>query len=71
MDGTFLKKGALRGTVLAAVALDANNQLKLLAFGQVHKESAESWAWFIGEFVEAFSAPKVSMSSSLLVAPVS
>ncbi|XP_028778511.1 uncharacterized protein LOC114735021 [Neltuma alba] len=46
VDGTFLK-GKVRGILLTAVGLDANDSLYPLAFALVDKENGMNWSWFI------------------------
>ena len=46
IDGTFLT-GKYSGTLLVAIANDANRQLVPLAFAIVEKESNSSWSWFL------------------------
>ncbi|XP_010239162.1 protein FAR1-RELATED SEQUENCE 6-like [Brachypodium distachyon] len=46
IDGTFLT-GKYTGTLLVAVAADANDQLLLIAYAIVENESTESWLWFL------------------------
>ena len=46
VDATFLT-GPLKGFMFAAVTKDANNQLVLLAFGQLKKENLEMWDLFL------------------------
>jgi hypothetical protein len=46
IDGTFLT-GQYRGTLLVAVASDANNQLLPIAYALVESETKESWLWFL------------------------
>ena len=41
-------------TLLAATALNANNQIVLLAFALVPVENKEWWKWFLNFFGEAF-----------------
>ncbi|XP_023739446.1 uncharacterized protein LOC111887510 [Lactuca sativa] len=45
MDGAHLK-GAFKGTILHAVAMDGNNQILPLAHGICKKESGLTWTWF-------------------------
>jgi hypothetical protein len=45
VDGTFLT-GQYRGTLLVAVANDANNRLVPLAFAFVEVENNNNWQWF-------------------------
>lgn len=46
MDGTFLT-GRYKGTILTAVAADANDQLLPIAFAIVENESTSIWLWFL------------------------
>jgi hypothetical protein len=46
IDGTFLT-GQYRGTLLVAVASDANNQLLPIAYALVESETTEAWLWFL------------------------
>ena len=46
MDGTFLT-GQFQGTLLVAVAHDANDRLLPLAFALVTAENNENWEWFM------------------------
>ena len=46
IDGTFLT-GQYKGTLLVAVASDANNQLLPIAYAIVESESTLSWLWFL------------------------
>ena len=45
VDGTFLT-GQYKGTILVAIANDANNRLVPLAFALVEAENNENWRWF-------------------------
>ena len=47
VDGTFLT-GQFRGTILIAVAHDANDRLLPLAFALVTAENNDNWEWFMG-----------------------
>ncbi|XP_010233243.1 uncharacterized protein LOC104583173 [Brachypodium distachyon] len=47
VNGTFLT-GQFKGTMLVAIANDANSRLFPLAFDLVSAESNDNWAWFIG-----------------------
>jgi hypothetical protein len=46
IDGTFLT-GKYKGTLLVAIAADANNQLLPIAYGLVEGENKDSWLWFL------------------------
>ena len=46
IDGTFLL-GKCMGTLLVAIACDANNALVPLAFALVERENKDSWGWFL------------------------
>ena len=46
IDGTFLT-GKYRGTILAAIGVDGNNQLMLVAFAFIESENTDSWLWFL------------------------
>ena len=46
IDGTFLT-GKYKGTLLVAVAADANNQLLPIAYALVESENKDSWLWFL------------------------
>ena len=46
IDGTFLL-GKYMGTLLVAIACDADNALVPLAFALVERESKDSWGWFL------------------------
>ena len=52
MDGTFLT-GKYKGTILTAVAADANNQLLPVAFAIVESENTDSWLWFLANVKRA------------------
>ncbi|XP_060960604.1 uncharacterized protein LOC115710825 [Cannabis sativa] len=52
IDGTFLKT-RFGGTMLVAVAYDANNQLFLIAFAIVDSENHDSWKYFLQKLKEA------------------
>lgn len=45
VDGTFLT-GKYRGTLLVAIASDANDHLVPLAFALVERENNDTWSWF-------------------------
>jgi hypothetical protein len=46
LDGYFLK-GPYKGTLLAAVDRDANNNMYPIAIAIVEAEMKESWTWFL------------------------
>jgi transposase-like protein len=46
IDGTFLI-GKYEGTLLIAIAVDADNSLVTLAFGLAERENKASWGWFL------------------------
>ncbi|KAE8803040.1 hypothetical protein D1007_21251 [Hordeum vulgare] len=46
IDGTFLT-GQFKGTLLVAIASDANNRLMPLAFSLVDAENNVNWEWFL------------------------
>ena len=46
IDGTFLL-GKYMGTLLVAIACDADNALVPLAFVLVERENKDSWGWFL------------------------
>jgi hypothetical protein len=46
IDGTFLT-GQFKGTLLVAIANDANNRLLPLAFALVTVENNDNWEWFL------------------------
>ena len=46
IDGTFLL-GKYMGTVLVAIACDADNTLVPLEFALVERENKDSWGWFL------------------------
>ncbi|XP_060973682.1 uncharacterized protein LOC133038971 [Cannabis sativa] len=52
IDGTFLKT-KYGGTLLVAVAYDANNQLFPVAFAIVDSENHDSWKYFLRKLKEA------------------
>ncbi|XP_060964798.1 uncharacterized protein LOC133033758 [Cannabis sativa] len=52
IDGTFLKT-RFGGTMLVAVAYDANNQLFPIAFAIVDSENHDSWKYFLQKLKEA------------------
>jgi hypothetical protein len=58
VDATFLT-GPLKGFLFAAVTKDANNQLVLLAFGQLKKENLEMWDLFLRNVKADFPGIKV------------
>jgi hypothetical protein len=45
VDGTFLKSRFVL-TLLLAVAIDANNEILILAWAVVESENKSSWEWF-------------------------
>ena len=46
IDGTFLL-GKYMGTLLIAIACDANNTLVSLAFALVERDNKDNWGWFL------------------------
>ena len=46
VDGTFLT-GKYKGTILIAMAADANDQVLPIAYGIVESENTDSWLWFL------------------------
>ena len=46
IDGTFLT-GQYKGTLLVAIASDANNRVLPLAFALVEVENNDNWEWFL------------------------
>jgi hypothetical protein len=46
LDGCFLK-GPFKGTLLAAVGRDANNNMYPIAIAVVEAETKDSWSWFL------------------------
>lgn len=46
MNDTFLS-GKYKGTILTAVAADANDRLLPVDFAIVENENTDSWMWFI------------------------
>ncbi|CAH9080824.1 unnamed protein product [Cuscuta epithymum] len=46
IDGTHLY-GKYKGTLLVAVAMNANREIFPLAFGVVDSENGDSWTWFL------------------------
>lgn len=46
IDDTFLT-GKYKGTLLVAIAADANNQLLPIAYALVESENKDSWFWFL------------------------
>ena len=46
IDGTFLT-GQFKGTLLVAIASDANNRVLPLAFALVEVENNDNWEWFL------------------------
>nr|XP_020159136.2 uncharacterized protein LOC109744432 [Aegilops tauschii subsp. strangulata] len=46
VDGTFLTE-KYKGTLLVAIAADANNQLLPIAYALVESENKDSWLWFL------------------------
>jgi hypothetical protein len=49
LDGCFFK-GSTNGELLCAIGRDANNQMYLVAWAVVDKETNESWDWFVHLF---------------------
>ena len=47
MDGCFFK-GACNGELICAVDRDANNQIYLVSWAVIKKETEDSWTWFLG-----------------------
>ena len=45
-DGTHVTAAYFLGTFLVCVAVDANRQVKLLAFARVCSETKDNWVWF-------------------------
>ena len=46
IDGTFLI-GQYKGTLLVAIASDANNRVLPLTFALVEVENNDNWEWFL------------------------
>jgi len=46
LDGCFLK-GLCKGELLAAIGIDANNQMFPLAWAVVKVENKDNWSWFL------------------------
>ncbi|KAL5574783.1 hypothetical protein UlMin_016482 [Ulmus minor] len=46
LDGCFIK-GHHKGQLLAAVAMDGNNQMYPVAYAVVESETKETWRWFL------------------------
>ncbi|KAL5538235.1 hypothetical protein UlMin_043131 [Ulmus minor] len=46
LDGCFIK-GHHKGQLLAAVGVDGNNQMYLVAYAIVESETKETWRWFL------------------------
>jgi hypothetical protein len=46
LDGCFLK-GPYKGTLLAAIGRDANNNMYPIAIAVVESETKDSWTWFL------------------------
>ncbi|EPS66978.1 hypothetical protein M569_07797, partial [Genlisea aurea] len=46
VDGCFLK-GKYEGQILAAVGMDANNNIYPIAYAVVERENQETWEWFL------------------------
>ncbi|EPS60214.1 hypothetical protein M569_14589, partial [Genlisea aurea] len=46
IDGCFLK-GKYEGQIVAAVGMDANNNIYPIAYGLVERENQETWEWFL------------------------
>lgn len=53
IDGTATKECFIQ-TLLLAIAMDAENQLVVLAWAVVPSESEDSWTWFLQRLVEAY-----------------
>ena len=45
-DGTHVTSAYFLGIFLVCVAVDANRQVKLLAFARVGSETKDNWVWF-------------------------
>ncbi len=64
VDGTFLK-GPYRMTLSAAVTLDGNNEILLLAWGLAPGECQELWSWFLAHLGHAF--PSMSSPGDVMI----
>ncbi|XP_062100302.1 uncharacterized protein LOC133806195 [Humulus lupulus] len=65
LDQCFLK-GHCRGILLAAVGIDGNNSMFLIAYYVAKKENTEVWTWFLEllkDDLENLSPTKVTMMS--------
>ena len=46
LDGCFLK-GLIKGQLMVVVGREGNNQMFLIAWATVKKETTQSWTWFL------------------------
>ena len=56
VDGCFFK-GACNGELICAIGRDANNQIYLVAWAVVEKETEDSWSWFFGLLQKDLNIP--------------
>ena len=56
VDGCFFK-GACNGELICAIGRDANNQIYLVAWAVVEKETENSWSWFFGLLQKDLNIP--------------
>lgn len=50
-------KGACNGELICAIGRDANNQIYLVAWAVVEKETENSWSWFFGLLQKDLNIP--------------
>ena len=62
VDGTHLS-GLYEGTMLAAIALDADNHIFDVAYAVVGGETNENWLWFLTQLHECLSGLKTVVMS--------